>query len=293
MGVVQESAEHHFLTFLDTVKPKADGWYGLHLSMSKKLVHEDLIVDLRELNTLLEKKRAESLKLLEKMKTVFSQYSDATFYMFADNDLLILIEVKSTEQQDELLTLFRDVSDKYGPKLCEFANVAQKFYHFQKFSDKKFLTALRMEAYDVLCDDNRVSSISVRRKRRKEPCILVVEDDRFTATYAANILNKEYEVVSAKTGEEAIIKHIEHAPDLVFLDIHLPGLNGHETLSAIKRADPDAFVVMLSVDTVKSNIVSATQSGAAGFLKKPFTKDRLLHAANQSPFIRSYKTSGS
>jgi CheY-like chemotaxis protein len=293
MDVIQESAEHHFLTFLDTVKPKADGWYGLHLSMSKKLVHDDLISDLRELNGLLEKQKEECLKLLDKMQAIFSKYSNVKIYLFADNDILVLIEVKNVKEQDELLTLLRDTADKYGPKLCEFANVAQKFYHFQKFSDKKFLTALRIEAYDALCDDNRVSSVSVRRKRRKDPVVLVVEDDRFTATYAANILNKEYEVVSAKTGEEAIIKHIDHAPDLVFLDIHLPGLNGHETLSAIKKADLDAFVVMLSVDTVKSNIVSATQSGAAGFLKKPFTKDRLLHAANQSPFIRSYKSSGS
>jgi DNA-binding NtrC family response regulator len=59
-------------------------------------------------------------------------------------------------------------------------------------------------------------------------------------------------------------------------DIHLPGLDGHETLNAIRKADPAAYVVMLSVDAVKTNIVEASKGGASGFLKKPFTKDRMI-----------------
>jgi DNA-binding response OmpR family regulator len=115
---------------------------------------------------------------------------------------------------------------------------------------------------------------------------MIVEDDRFTASYAANILSKEYELSVCRTGEEGIIAYIEHAPDIVFLDIHLPGLNGHDTLRAIKAADPKAFVVMLSVDTAKTSIVESTQSGAHSFLKKPFSKERLLNTVKASPYVR-------
>jgi DNA-binding response OmpR family regulator len=119
--------------------------------------------------------------------------------------------------------------------------------------------------------------------------VLLVEDDRFTASFAANILNKDYDLVHSKTGEDAIIAYVEHAPDIVLLDIHLPGLNGHETLRAIKKADGDAAIIMLSVDTVKQNIVGAAQGGAITFLKKPFSKDRLLAAILKSPHIKGSK----
>ena len=97
--------------------------------------------------------------------------------------------------------------------------------------------------------------------------------------------NKEYDVVLAKNGEDAIRLYIEHAPDVVFLDIHLPGLNGQETLRAIRKIDPKSCVFMLSVDTVKENIVNANKDGATGFLKKPFSKERLMVAVKKSPHI--------
>ncbi len=125
----------------------------------------------------------------------------------------------------------------------------------------------------------------LRRIKRDEPIILVVEDDRFTATYISGFL-KEFDLIVARSGEEAVLKYIEYAPDAVFLDIHLPGINGHQTLQAIKCADPDAFVVMLSVDTAKSSIMSASENGAVSYLKKPFSRERVLNTLRLSPFIR-------
>src|SRR5690606_8687745 len=98
----------------------------------------------------------------------------------------------------------------------------------------------------------------LRRKRRDSPLVMVVEDDRFTASYIQNFL-REYDVVIARNGEEAILKYIEYAPDAVFMDLHMPGLNGDQALQAIKAADPDAFVVMLSVDTAQHSIMSASE----------------------------------
>ena len=135
-------------------------------------------------------------------------------------------------------------------------------------------------------DEAKTSSIPIRRTRRKDTLVQIVEDDRFVAAFAAHILNKDYEIIHSKTGEAAIADYIEHAPDIVFLDIHLPGLSGHDALQAIKKIDPDAYVVMVSGDAVKNNIVEASKGGAAGFLKKPFTQDRMIAMVKSSPFYK-------
>ena len=122
---------------------------------------------------------------------------------------------------------------------------------------------------------------------------MMVEDDRFTSTYAATILGTDFDLLIAKDGEEAIEAYIKNAPDIVFLDIHLPGLSGHDVLKALHAIDPEAFIVMLSADTVKENIVEATQHGARKFLKKPFTKERLIETVRNSPYVRSLMTAKS
>ena len=87
----------------------------------------------------------------------------------------------------------------------------------------------------MMADSNKVASIDIRRDRHEDPVVMMVEDDRFTATYAANIISKDFDLILAKSGEEAIALYIEHCPDIVFLDIHLPGLSGLDTLVAIKK----------------------------------------------------------
>jgi DNA-binding NtrC family response regulator len=54
-------------------------------------------------------------------------------------------------------------------------------------------------------------------------------------------------------------------------------MNGHVILQEIVSFDPDAFVVILSGNSFKENIIAALEDGAQGFVTKPFTKDKLLH----------------
>ena len=137
-----------------------------------------------------------------------------------------------------------------------------------------------------MADKHKVSSIMLRREKREHPLVLVIEDDRFTASYTAGILHREYDLVLAKNGEDGLLQYIEHAPDIVFVDIHLPGLTGHQVLKALKIIDPNVFAVMLSVDTVKDNIVQSAAGGANNFLKKPFSKERLLSIVKMSPYVQ-------
>lgn len=288
--VVQDSAEHHFLTLLERMKKDPGAWVGIHCAFSRKIDHDTLINDLSALNEKLSMVRDDSGRMLVSLSQQANGFQDAVIYQFADSDLLLIARPANETSYDEFYQLFKNVSTSIKTGLVDFINFGRDMLNAQKLADRKLLAEKRMTAYAAMTDTHKVASIPIRRQRRDYAIIQVVEDDRFTATYTTNILNKVYEPALAKTGEDAIIDYIEHAPDIVFLDIHLPGLNGIETLYAIRQVDPEAHIVMLSVDTVRTNIVAAEMRGAAGFLKKPFSKDRLLTIVERSPFIRGSKS---
>lgn len=289
MNVIQESPEHHFLTFLDKVKRDPGGWLGFRFALSEKMNHDDIISKPEHIKGKLHKLHQESDALVKELSKKVENDKSAMLYQFSDFDIVLLTRPGKDSEREAVQTIFNEYTEKLGKKLCEHHNLAKDIYSYQKLADARFLSANKVKSYEAMADGNRVQSISLRRERREDAVILIVEDDRFTASYAANILNKDYDIVVAKTGEEAVAFYIEHAPDMVFLDIHLPGLDGLETLKALRKIDPKAFVFMLSVDTVKQNIVEASQQGAAGFLKKPFGKERLQAAVNKSPFVKELK----
>ena len=100
--------------------------------------------------------------------------------------------------------------------------------------------------------------------------VLVVDDDPGFVDYLAFFLAKlGCRVFTAFDGEEALRQLEEVHPDLVILDLVLPGLGGFETLELMRAGWPDLPVVMLTChDTDEA--ARATRLGAAGFLRKPW-----------------------
>src|SRR5262252_5996456 len=84
-----------------------------------------------------------------------------------------------------------------------------------------------------------------------------------------------YEVDDAKTGEEALEKLRQFRPDLVLLDINMPGIGGLETCKEI-RADPNVAIIMLTVHNTEAAKVQALDAGADDFVSKPFSTPELL-----------------
>jgi len=289
MQVIQDSAEHHFLTLLEKIRTAPAGWVGIHCAFARKIEHDSLMDDFETISKTLENVRAESTAALESLSKKAAGFEGAVLYQFHDSDLLIIAHPAGEKAHDEFYGLFKDVSESLKSGLVDFVHFGRDIQGAQKLADRKLLAEKRMTAYKAMMDANKIASIPLRRQRRDNAIVMIVEDDRFTAAYTTGVLAKDYELVHSKTGEEAIIDYIDHAPDIVFLDIHLPGINGLETLYAIRRADPAAYVVIVSVDTVKSNITTATERGAAGFLRKPFSRDRIVGMVEACPFIRGGK----
>jgi len=106
--------------------------------------------------------------------------------------------------------------------------------------------------------------------------ILVVDDEpQIRRIMRTTLTGAGYEVDDAKTGEEALIKLREYRPDLVLLDINMPGMGGLATCRAI-REDPNVAIIMLTVHNTEAAKVEALDAGADDFVTKPFSTPELL-----------------
>ena len=108
--------------------------------------------------------------------------------------------------------------------------------------------------------------------------ILIVDDAAFMRMMIRDILTKnDFEVVGEATnGEEAVNKYAELKPDLVTLDITMPGMDGVTVLKEIRKLDPSARVVMCSAMGQQAMVVEAIQSGALDFINKPFHPQKVV-----------------
>lgn len=104
-----------------------------------------------------------------------------------------------------------------------------------------------------------------------EARILVVDDEYLIRWTLQQDLEKEgYEVFLSETGEEALEKVKKEAPDLVLLDIKLPGMDGYEVLQEIGRIDRDIVTVMITAYEDVERVVRAMKLGAFDYITKPF-----------------------
>jgi DNA-binding response OmpR family regulator len=108
--------------------------------------------------------------------------------------------------------------------------------------------------------------------------LLVVEDNAEVAKLLELILRRSgYEVDVAGDGPEALDRFAGSPPDLVLLDIMLPGMDGYEVCSRIRRDfSTDVPVVMLSSLDSPVDMERSREAGATDHIAKPFDKDRLL-----------------
>ncbi|MGA3018417.1 MAG: response regulator transcription factor [Bryobacteraceae bacterium] len=106
--------------------------------------------------------------------------------------------------------------------------------------------------------------------------ILVVDDDpQIRRVMKATLVGHNYEVIEARTGEDALEKTPQEMPNLVLLDMNMPGMGGLETCRAL-RAGSDIPVIILSVRNSEKDKVAALDAGADDYVTKPFSIEELL-----------------
>jgi len=111
-----------------------------------------------------------------------------------------------------------------------------------------------------------------------EPRILIVDDHPLTRDALSALLRQNgFTVVGeAADGETAVRRAGELEPDLILLDLSLPGMNGLEALPQLRAAAPAAEVVVLTASGTEENLLSAIRAGAAGYLLKSEPPERIV-----------------
>lgn len=109
---------------------------------------------------------------------------------------------------------------------------------------------------------------------------LIVDDSAFMRFHLRRMMDSIDNVIAseAANGTEAIREYGRLRPDIVLMDIVMPGLEGVETVKRICDADPKARVIMISSVSYKEKINEALAAGAKWFIPKPVTTDELRRA---------------
>ena len=108
--------------------------------------------------------------------------------------------------------------------------------------------------------------------------IMVVDDSRVVYAEMNKMLqDTEFEIAAyCRSGEEAIKRYEDVQPELVTLDIVMPGMDGLETCEEMRKRWPESDILMVSSMAYEDTINHAAELGAKGFLFKPFVKESLL-----------------
>lgn len=113
--------------------------------------------------------------------------------------------------------------------------------------------------------------------------VLIVDDQMPMRQILKTVLNKAgYRVVAEATnGQKAIELNRAFKPDLICLDITMPGLDGIDTLKVLKEDHPEATVVMVTGHSNRKDIEAAVEAGASGYIVKPINVGRTLQTVQK------------
>jgi DNA-binding NarL/FixJ family response regulator len=115
--------------------------------------------------------------------------------------------------------------------------------------------------------------------------IMLVDDHYLVRMGLTSVINLEPDMTicaEAATGEQAVAMYGAKRPDVTLMDLRLPGMNGADTIQAIRRDVPDARFVMLSTYVCDEEIYGALQAGAMAYLVKSVQRDELTTAIRKA-----------
>ncbi len=124
------------------------------------------------------------------------------------------------------------------------------------------------------------------------PSLLIVDDEAGVRASLRIIFNKDFRILEAASSEIAIEKAQEESPEIVLLDIRLPGVGGLEVLRRIKESNPHCQVIMLTALKTAHTALAAKESGAFDCVVKPFDVAELSLRVHRALEMVAEKTGG-
>ena len=102
--------------------------------------------------------------------------------------------------------------------------------------------------------------------------ILIADDERFNLNILVDILKQDYKVIVAKDGQQALERAMSNLPDLILLDIMMPGIDGYEACKGLKNNEQtkDIPVIFITAMKEEGNEIKGFDLGAVDYITKPF-----------------------
>jgi putative two-component system response regulator len=122
--------------------------------------------------------------------------------------------------------------------------------------------------------------------------ILAVDDSEFAIATLTRILRYPYSIITATSGKDAIKKAVEHKPDLILLDVLMPGLTGIETCMMLKKTIETQNIPVVFITSMYDAACDETclAAGAVDYVRKPYTAGVILKRIENA--LRSFKGQG-
>lgn len=229
----------------------------------------------------------------------------AKIYLCQDKDILIVMEGFMQRQFTAFAGTFADtLNHENFDHLINVYEVGRHWSTLEKICLNKIAVLDRAEAESAAISQDDaadvkiaeilqtltpqdIATLSNRRLMRENSLVMIADDDQLTRTLAGNVIRADYDLVFAQNGSKALKDYVRAAPDILFLDIGMPDIGGHDVLETLFQIDPDAYIIMFSGRKDKSTIMKSLEMGAHGFLGKPFTRDQIYMHIENSPFIQA------
>jgi len=190
-------------------------------------------------------------------------------YRCADNDVIILCK-------GEMPPLTQDVFIESGEpagsltemkrNLCTRIDLSRQWPLFLSLCEDKAVEDSD-EPYSVV--------LAQQDKRCERLLVLLAEEESYVCNVIRAALGEGYDIIDVADEHSTLSAYTMLHPDVVFLDIDLPGAGGNAVLHKLLAVDKAAFIVMLANASMKETIVSALEKGAQGFITRPFTREKL------------------
>ena len=113
--------------------------------------------------------------------------------------------------------------------------------------------------------------------------VLIVDDVSIMRKTLKDILAEQcgiesINLVEASDGADAVFMYEQTKPDVVFLDITMPDMNGKEVIEKLKAIDPEPIIIMCSGSGDKMSVIECIRAGAKDYVRKPVTRERVVDA---------------
>ncbi len=285
MKIVSENSENLCIREIEALEKNAFG----HRAMLIKL-------------SALQNKKLGILRLASEAVNKLFGEQRSSLYIFSDYDMMITYQGATIMLIDSVYEKLSEVCGEDVSRIIQvfdleknaiiaksICNKKIELIELEKKAAQRSVDEASKEVYksrspiNVELDSTLMATMAERKSKNIKTKILLIEDDLFSRRLVKNILAKDFDVIEADDGNDALLKYVTHAPNVVFLDINLPDCNGMELLEKFISIDKTTYVVMLSGNAFKDNIVLSIQKGAKGFVGKPFPKEKILH------YIEKYK----